>query len=144
MSINTPFDMTYLFIEEQSLHQEDVIFDEDDILQVVSGGQHTLVLTKKGEKQKLYGIGKINKGQLAFRRKSKDDPSFTYRPLEITINHAANEEIKSLAAGYMHSMAIVGPKVVKEYLSKKEKDQKTKINNYKSEEAPKGEMKLEL
>ena len=86
--------MTYLFIEELSIHQEDVIFDEDDIQQVVSGGRHTMVLVKKGEIQKLYGLGNISKGQLAFRRKSKDDPSFTYRPLEITINHGPDEEIK--------------------------------------------------
>lgn len=144
MSINTPFDMTYLFIEELSIHQEDVIFDEDDIQQVVSGGRHTMVLVKKGEIQKLYGLGNISKGQLAFRRKSKDDPSFTYRPLEITINHGPDEEIKQLSAGSMHSMAIVGPKVVKEFLSKKEKDQKTKLNNYKSAEPPKGEMKMKL
>ena len=125
MTTNEPFDMTYLFIEEKSIHNEDVIFDEDEILQVVSGGQHTMVLIKKGDSQKLYGIGKINKGQLAFRRKSKDDPSFTYRPLEITINHAANEEIKSISAGGMHSMAVVGPKIVQKFLSKKEKDLKT-------------------
>ena len=41
-------------------------------------------------------------------------------------------------------MAIVGPKVEKKFLTKKEKDLKTKKNNYKSTQSPKGEMKYAL
>ena len=44
-----PIDITELFIETKEIENEDkdVIFDdEDELVQVVSGGHHTMVLTK--------------------------------------------------------------------------------------------------
>jgi alpha-tubulin suppressor-like RCC1 family protein len=41
-----PYDMTSVFIEQKS-NEEDVIFDEDEIIQVTSGGFHSLFLIKK-------------------------------------------------------------------------------------------------
>ena len=43
-----PFDMTSIFIEQKSIgEEEDVIFDEDEIVQVSSGGFHSLFMIKK-------------------------------------------------------------------------------------------------
>ena len=57
-------DITSTFIEQKSIgEEEDVIFDEDEIVQVTSGGFHTLVLIKKAACDlKVYGLGKLNKG----------------------------------------------------------------------------------
>ena len=43
-----PRDITGLFIEQKDIEndQKDIFFDEDEILQVVSGGHHTMVLTQ--------------------------------------------------------------------------------------------------
>jgi alpha-tubulin suppressor-like RCC1 family protein len=72
-----PHDMTSIFIEQKSIgEEEDVIFDEDEIVQVSSGGFHSLFLIKRApDLLKLYGLGKLNKGQLAYRRKTKTEPA---------------------------------------------------------------------
>ena len=40
-----PLDITHLFTEIKSIETEDVIFDEDEIIQISCGSNHTLVLT---------------------------------------------------------------------------------------------------
>lgn len=65
-----PVDLTKHFIEEKDIgNDEDVIFDEDEIVKVKAGAYHTLVLTSAN---KLYGMGKLTKGQLGMKQSSKD------------------------------------------------------------------------
>lgn len=108
-----PYDMTSLLIEQKGLElTEDVLFDEDEITQVVSGGYHTLILIKKAEgPQQLLGLGKVTKGQLIYRRPTKTDPAFVWQPYELNLNLKEDEEIKMIDAGGLHSVALVGQKV---------------------------------
>lgn len=54
-----PLDITHLFVEQKSIETEDVIFDEEEIVQVACGGGHTLILTSN---QQLFGIGHLEMG----------------------------------------------------------------------------------
>lgn len=57
-----PLDITHHFVEEKSIETQDVLFDEDEIVQVSCGGSHTLILTQS---QQLVGLGQLEMGQLA-------------------------------------------------------------------------------
>jgi hypothetical protein len=100
-----------------------VIFDEDEIIQVSSGGFHTLFLIKSLDKLKLFGLGKVNRGQLAYRRKSKNEPQQTFVPKEICLD-VEGSEIKQIGTGGLVSFALVGEKQEK---VRKAKEKKTKI-----------------
>ena len=116
--------MTPLFVETSDIqHTQDVIFDdEDEIVQVSSGAYHTLVYTQK---QKLFGIGKLNTGQLAMKMVPKG-PKHTHKPVQIEITCGRNMEIKDIHTGSMNSVATVGKIVTTKKSQSKYKDSKKK------------------
>ena len=99
-----PLDITHLFIEIKSIETEDVIFDEDEIIDISCGSNHTLVLTQS---QQLWGIGHVEMGQLAT---SNQGCAYTSVPIPLKIKYPKNEEIKNIRSGSFCCCAVIGPK----------------------------------
>ena len=73
-------------------------FIDGTVASVRCGAYHTLILTTEN---KLFGIGKISRGQLGVKKPKEEKQ--TYRPIEIEID----DKITEIICGSLCSMALV-------------------------------------
>ena len=73
-----------------------------EVIQIASGGYHTLALTSDSQ---VFGFGKLTKGQLGFKW-TKDTPKFSKVPIRVPID-TQNRKIEEIYCGSLFSMAKV-------------------------------------
>ena len=77
------------------------------------------MIKKSPDLLKLFGLGKLNKGQLAYRRKTKNESPQACEPREIVIELEDKQVIKSIVSGGLGSYTMVGEKKEKKAAIKK-------------------------